>query len=146
MNRAQLTTYLVNKFGALAADTGTALTDTSDGFGPAIDQSLRVLGVDEEDLATAVVTGKLVIHWQALADYFLLDMFETKLIVRVDTALDERVVSRLESQAAKNLRPKVEAALKVCQRYGYLKQQLQSGWFSTGYMAAETITDENADV
>lgn len=146
MNRAQLTVYLTNKFGALADDTMTAKTDTDDGFAPAIDQSLRVLGFDEDELATAVVTGKYVIHWQALADYFLLDLFETKLVMRVDTALDERAVSRLESQAAKALRPKVDAALKICQRYGYLREQLGSGWFSTSYMAAVAVGDEDASV
>lgn len=83
--RASATSHLAVQFATLATETGQVTTDTSAGFGPAIDQALRKIGgTAEADLATATVADATVPAFLALAEYYALTRFARALATRVD--------------------------------------------------------------
>ena len=83
--RASAASYLAVQFATLATETDQATTDTSAGFGPALDQALRKIGgTAEADLAAATVADATVPAFLALAEYYALRRFARALATRVD--------------------------------------------------------------
>lgn len=86
MGRAEITTYLAGQLAALTTETGQAVTDSALGFGPAIDDALRRIGVSEAGLATATATDAQAPAVLAMARYYALRRIAQDLAVRVDYA------------------------------------------------------------
>jgi hypothetical protein len=98
MDRTAATTYLTQQYRELTADAKFDTQQTDDAYSNAIDMSLRYLGTDETDLATADVEQANVLKYLALLDYFALERFNTLLSVRFDVSFPGPVSAK-RSQA-----------------------------------------------
>lgn len=87
MNRAQATSYLAGQFSELADIAGVVTTDTTSGFGPAIDQSLRKLGYTETQLPTADETAN-VVAFIALLEVYALKKLQRALAIKYNYSID----------------------------------------------------------
>jgi hypothetical protein len=86
MDRTAATAYLVQQFRELATDAKFTTDNTTAAYSNAIDMSLRWLGTDETDLATADVEQADMLKYLALLDYFALERFNTLLSIRFDVS------------------------------------------------------------
>jgi hypothetical protein len=117
ITRATLTTHLATEFAFLAAETGQVVTDTTAGFGPALDRALRAMGVAETALATATVVDANVPAVYALAEYFALLRFQRALAVRGD--IDGAKAIGPRAQIFQHVRDMLADAVIACQALGY---------------------------
>lgn len=123
MTRADLLTYLQNKFTKLASDTGQATTDTANGYGPALDNALRSLGFSESQLAAPAIADADILDLLSLADYYALKNFAAALAIRVSINLDGDAKSR--QQAFQQTKVLLDMAREDCKEKGLIGS---SGW------------------
>lgn len=110
MDRVSAMAYLSTEFAELATDAKFSSGQTSTAYSTAIDNSLRKLGVVEEDLATADVVQADIQKYLKLLEYFALKRFERLLAVRFDAEVGQKAVVASRSQAFKMVQQLVEEA------------------------------------
>jgi hypothetical protein len=118
MTRTEATTYLTTEYQELALEakfTGQQLTDA---YNLAIDMSLRQLGVQETDLATAAVDQAHILGYLALLGYYALRRFERLLAIRVDVNIAGSLQAA-RSQAAKQIKLLLDDAKAECMSLGF---------------------------
>ena len=138
--RASATTHLSNEFAALASETGQLTTDSTGGFGPAIDRALRTLGVTEANLATATVTDANVPAFLALCEYHALARIWRALATKADVSA--RNVMGPRAQIFQHAKDLMEMAANECAALGYPVGSLgatASGSWQTGSLTLDII-------
>jgi hypothetical protein len=137
--RTSATTHLSNEFAALASETGQAVTDSTAGFGPAIDRALRTLGVTEADLAAATVADANVPAFLALCEYHALARIWRSLATRADVSA--RNVMGPRAQVFQHVKDLVTEAANTCASYGYpVGTPIAGGAGSGGSWQAGSLT------
>lgn len=86
MDRTTATAYLTNEYQELATDAKFTTQQTSTAYSTALDMSLRFLGYQESDLATADVQAP-ILSYIALMNYFTLKRFSRLLAIRFDVEI-----------------------------------------------------------
>lgn len=110
MDRASALAYLTSEFAELATDAKFSSTQTSTAYSTAIDNSLRKLGVFEEDLATADVVQADIQKYIKLLEYFALRRFSRLLAVRFDVEAGNKSIVATRSQAFRMVEQLIEEA------------------------------------
>lgn len=87
MDRTAALARLTQIYRELATDAEFTSQQTTDAYGEAIDMSLRYLGFDESELASATVKQSDLLKYLALAEYFALERFSTLHAIRYDVGL-----------------------------------------------------------
>lgn len=116
--RSAIALYLDSQFSELAASVNQ--TDSSDGatgYGPDIDNALRVLGKTESELADATVEDGQRSAIFALAEYFALRRFLRKLGGRVNFSGGDESYNFTDQRA--HVKAMMEDAKKECAALGY---------------------------
>lgn len=94
VTRAQAAAYLHSSFALFATEAGQTTFDAAaTGYGPDIDNALRVLGYAEAALATAEVPDSDRARYFALLDYFAARRLWRRLGVRVSVSLGPASIS-----------------------------------------------------
>jgi hypothetical protein len=110
VDRASALAYLTSEFAELATDAKFSSTQTSTAYNTAIENSLRKLGVVEEDLATADVVQADIQKYLKLLEYFALKRFSRVLSIRFDAEVGQKAVVATRSQAFKMVEQLIEEA------------------------------------
>lgn len=87
MTRAEALAVISAQVPELAAKAGLALTDTAATFGPAIDASLKALGIARASWPTAVVAATSADDYEALLAYHALRRIWQALAAKEDVSL-----------------------------------------------------------
>jgi hypothetical protein len=120
MTRAQLLTRLQNKFSAITANIGMATTDTAEGYGPVLDDTLRAMGFTEAQLASPVIADEDIRTVLILAEYYALEQFAIHLTVRFSVGLDGGALVVQLQQVFQQVKAMLDAARVKAQRTGRL--------------------------
>ena len=80
MSRADALTYLQNQYNNLATYTGQATGDVPNGYGPAIDEALMMLGVAHSSLGSYSVADGSVSDYRVLLRLHALRQFAMQLL------------------------------------------------------------------
>ena len=99
MNRTAASTYLTTEYAELATDSKFTSDQLTAAYNTATDMSLRWLGYQETDLATADVMQADVLKYLALLNYFALKRFQRLLSIRVDVKFGKQEMDATRSQA-----------------------------------------------
>lgn len=88
ISRTAAAAYLSSQFSALAGEVGqTATDDSATGYGPDVDNALRVLGVAEADLAAYAVAEADRTKYFVLLDAFAARRFCNQLAYSINVSL-----------------------------------------------------------
>lgn len=99
MDRTAASAYLTQEYRELATDAKLTDQQITDAYNAAIDMSLRQLGTQETDLATASVDQINIIKYLALLNYYALKRFARMLAIKYDVAVGSGAVDAKRSQA-----------------------------------------------
>lgn len=110
MDRQSALTYLTDEYSAFATEAKLVDPALTSAYNTAIDQSLRLLSVQESDLATADVDQPNVVKYYALLDYFALDRFFKTFSLRFDVGVGNGALNAKRSQTADQTKLLLEMA------------------------------------
>lgn len=141
LTRVHAELYLNGEFNPLATAIGlTPIDVATTGFGPDIDNALRMLGVVEDDLSTATVADGKRTDYYALLEFFFTRRAWRWLSDRADWTAgpdSARFGNQLE-----NIRKLYEAARKKVEALGYDVEG--SGW-AVGWWNADYLEPSAED-
>jgi hypothetical protein len=138
MNRTDALTYLQNGYDEYSAEASWDATKVTQVSNTVIDQSLRQLGVMEDDLPTADIEGTEIVSYQALLDYFMLDRLVRTFALRTDVSVSG--ISSRQSQTFTFVWQLREDAGKRCAGLGISPaQSMSAGYFTLDFL--EPITE-----
>lgn len=120
MDRAGALSYLKDSgFDPLMTAAGRLTTDLPAGYKPAIDRSLRYLGVATADLSTAVVPPTDEPAYEALLRATTYDLLLPGFVLSVDQSVDAPLTNVKASQAYRQLKEMRDAAWEDVAGYGF---------------------------
>lgn len=119
MTRAQALKYLKPYNAPATASGQTALTDSDDGYGPALDNALRAVGYSEDQLATADVPGSKVPLFLVALKMYALEGIVAGFTLAVDVSANRNaLVDKKRNQLFRNAETLYEKAKKDAAQYG----------------------------
>ncbi|MBA2678278.1 MAG: hypothetical protein H0U76_07795 [Ktedonobacteraceae bacterium] len=119
MDRTAALAYLQTEFRELADDAKFTSSQYITAYNTAIDMSLRHLGTQETDLATATVDQAHILPFLALLTYYALKRFARLLAIRFDVAVGNGAVDAKRSQAYKMIQEQIKDAEQQLIKLGY---------------------------
>lgn len=135
MNRNAATTLLVQQYRELTVDAKFTSQNITDAYSAAIDMSLRQLGYQESDLATADVLQSNVLKYIALLNYYTLKRFSTLYSIKYDAKVASGAADAARSQAFKMVATLMEQAAEELTQYGIFVGSAQG--FQIGTMTLD---------
>ncbi len=117
MDRATALSYLSNEFSEQLSDTGMVATDTSNGFGPVIDNSLRECGYSRIQWPTADVPDISEGRYVAFLEFYALRRFSKLLAQNINIGTNGTNVSL--KGAFDNVKSLLDAATAHVKLYGF---------------------------
>lgn len=137
MNRGDLARYLAAAFHALALEAGQPEGDTPDGYGLAIDQAFRALGVTPQNAGTIeILDGVSIDDLIALGEYHALRGLLRPLALYADVRMDAPAVDKKRSQVFKQANLLLDDARRVIAQRGYGPDAITRGGVSLNFIAA----------
>jgi len=125
---------LTEEFADLATETAWASGTISSAYGVVLDQSLRALGYQESDLATATVDQAHVVSYLALCDYYALSRFAKFFATRMDVSVAPNISAK-HSQVATHVNTLLKNAEKRLMQLGVGPiEQFQTGRFTLDFL------------
>lgn len=119
LSRAQLLTRLQNTYAILLSEAALTITDTSAGLGPALDDTLRELGVAEDDLAAGEIENEDILDAIELGGYFVLLQIANIFAIRTSVSVDGLSVGQNQQFSA--VMKLLEAKRAALTKAGYLR-------------------------
>lgn len=119
LSRAQLLTRLQNTYAILLSEAALTITDTSAGLGPALDDTLRELGVAEDDLAAGEIENEDILDAIELGGYFVLLQIANIFAIRTSVSVDGLSVGQNQQFSA--VMKLLEAKRTALTKAGYLR-------------------------
>lgn len=130
MTRAQALVWLAGQYAEVATALGRATGDTTDGYGPCLDDAYLRLGTPYADLPGAGTADTDDATLIAALRVTATDMFLRSLAMRVDLKADDPGISKKWSQATSHLQALHTAAVADWERLGYA----DSGSYEVGVL------------
>ncbi len=134
IDRPTATNYLQEEYQDLATETAWASGTITSAYNVVLDQSLRALGYQESDLATANVDQAHVIAYLALCDYYALLRYAKFFATRMDVSVAPNISAK-HSQVATQVNTLLKNAEKRLMQLGVGPiEQFQSGRFTLDFL------------
>jgi len=144
MNRTDATNLLTQQYRELATDAEFTTQNTTDAYNAAIDMSLRQLGYQESDLATADVDQPNVLKYIALLNYYTLKRFSTLYSIKFDVEAGQKAIVASLSQSFKMITALLNQAAEELTQYGIFvgsSQGFQLGRMTLDYLEPSTLSE-----
>lgn len=144
MDRSSAVNLLTQQYRELATDAEFTTQDTTDAYDAAIDMSLRQLGTQESDLATADVEQPNVLKYIALLNYYTLKRFSTLYSIKFDVEAGQKEIVAALSQAFKMITVLLAQAAEELTQYGIFvgsSQGFQMGRMTLDYLEPSTLSE-----
>jgi hypothetical protein len=144
MNRADAVTLLTQQYRELVTDAKFTSQNTTDAYSAAIDMSLRQLGYQESDLATADVDQPSVLKYIALLNYYTLKRFSTLYSIKYDAKVASGAADAARSQAFKMVGTLMEQAAEELTQYGIFvgsSQGFQIGTMTLDFQEPSVLSE-----
>jgi hypothetical protein len=144
MDRSAAAALLGQQYRELATDAEFSSQDTTDAYDAAIDMSLRQLGTQESDLATADIEQPNVLKYIALLNYYTLKRFSTLYSIKFDVEAGQKEIVAALSQAFKMITALLEQAAEELTQYGVFvgsSQGFQLGRMTLDYLEPSTLSE-----
>lgn len=144
MDRTAATTYLTQQYRELSVDAKFTSQQITDAYSNAMDMSLRYLGFDETELATANVAQADVLKYIALLDYFALERFSTLLSIRFDVSFPGPVSAKRSQEFSQVGMLLTRAENKLASLgidIGASGNAMQAGRFNLDFLEPSTVSE-----
>lgn len=140
MNRAQALEYLTSEYSDLYTESNLDADAMLRAYGNVIDQSLRILGYHESDLASADETEE-VVEYTALLDYFALLRYSKVFAVRSDVSVSG-AISASQSQAYAQVKQLLDMAQVRLSGLGISPtESMQVGRFNLDFLEPDWLAE-----
>jgi hypothetical protein len=137
MNRTDATTLLTQQYREIATDAKFTTQNITDAYSAAIDMSLRQLGYQESDLASADVVQSDVLKYIACLNYYVLKRFSTLYSILFDVKAGKGAIDAARSQSYHQLRALLKEAESELVQYGIFVGSAQG--FQVGRMTLDIL-------
>ncbi|HEX3642873.1 MAG TPA: hypothetical protein VHV10_16430 [Ktedonobacteraceae bacterium] len=144
MDRTAANALLNQQYRELTVDAKFTSQNITDAYSAAIDMSLRQLGYQESDLATADVIQSNVLKYIALLNYYALKRFSTLLSIKFDVKAGSGAVEAARSQAFKMVATLMEQAAEELTQYGIFvgsSQGFQIGTMTLDFQEPSVLSE-----
>jgi hypothetical protein len=144
VDRTAATTLLTQQYRELTVDAKFTSQNITDAYSAAIDMSLRQLGYQESDLATADVLQSNVLKYIACLNYYALKRFSTLLSIKFDVKAGSGAVEAARSQAFKMVTALMEQAAEELTQYGIFvgsSQGFQIGTMTLDFQEPSVLSE-----
>lgn len=119
MSRADALVYLSSRMNSVFEQAQRTTTDTSDGYAPAIDAALLMVGATRtDDLSTYTVPSESIAAFQSALRYQAWDIALDSLAMIVDQQVDAPLTNIKASQAYRNAKERRSEALADLAAFG----------------------------
>jgi hypothetical protein len=139
ISRSDIASYLANELHYLSAYIQLPETDTPQGFGYAIDQTVNLLGYMDEDGATLPIPSSKLIETRAVARYYGLKRLWTVLASMIDTSIGGAGSSRRDSQIFEHLTLLLKQARNEAAAYGYEVEPSSEDIIEIGFLMLDFL-------
>lgn len=119
MTRVEALAWLAGQYADFTTALGRATGDTTDGYGPCLDEAYMKLGTAYADLAEAGTADTDDAALRAALRVTATEMFLRSLAMRVDLEVEDPGISKKWSQATTQLTALHTAAVSDWERLGY---------------------------
>jgi hypothetical protein len=144
VDRTAANALLNQQYRELTVDAKFTSQNITDAYSAAIDMSLRQLGYQESDLATADVIQSNVLKYIALLNYYALKRFSTLLSIKFDVKAGSGAVEAARSQAFKMVATLMEQAAEELTQYGIFvgsSQGFQIGTMTLDFQEPSVLSE-----
>jgi hypothetical protein len=135
LDRTSAISLLTQQYRDLSVDAKFTSQQITDAYNASIDMSLRQLGYQEADLATADVGQSSVLKYIACLNYYALKRFSTLLTIRFDVEAGQKAIVAFRSQAFKAVQSLMHQAAEELVQYGIFVGSVQG--FQLGRMTLD---------